>query len=67
MTETKSQNEIILAMLKSGKKVTPLTALSEAKTLRLSGRIMELRQSGLNIKTTMIKVGNKHVASYSLV
>lgn len=62
----KSQNEIILAMLKSKKKVTPLTALQAANTLRLSGRIMELREAGHDIKTTMIAVGKKRVASYSL-
>lgn len=62
----KTQNQIILAMLKSKKKVTPLTALKAAQTLRLSGRIMELREAGHNIKTEMIAVGKKRVASYSL-
>lgn len=66
----KSQNEIILKMLKQGKRVTPFTALKVAGTLRLSGRIMELRKAH-NIKTEMIAVGvrggiKKRVASYSL-
>lgn len=63
----KSQNKIILAMLKSKKKVTPLTALKAANALRLSGRVKELREAGHNIKTTMIAVGKKRVASYALV
>lgn len=62
----KSQNEIILKMLQDKKKVTPLTAFREANTLRLSGRIMEIRQAGYNVKTEMIMVGKKRVASYIL-
>lgn len=62
----KSQNEIILRMLQDKKKVTPLTAFREASTLRLSGRIMELKEQGHDIKTTMIMVGKKRVASYWL-
>lgn len=66
----KSQNEIILKMLQDGKRVTPLTALKAAGTLRLSGRILELREK-YNIKTEMIAVGvrggiKKRVASYTL-
>lgn len=67
---TKSQNQIILKMLEEGKRVTPLTALKTAGTLRLSGRIMELRET-YNIKTDMVTVGvrggiKKRVASYTL-
>lgn len=66
MSETKSQNSKILEMLKAKKAVTPLTALRDAGTLRLSGRILELRQAGHAIKKDMIAVGKKRVASYYL-
>lgn len=61
-----SQNQRIEKHLKSGKHITALGALSLYGCLRLSGRIMELRQSGLKIKTKMIEVNGKHIAQYHL-
>lgn len=65
MSQSKSQNAVILRMLKAKQKVTPLTALREAGTLRLSGRIFEIRKD-YDVKMEMILVGKKRVASYSL-
>jgi hypothetical protein len=63
-----SQKDSILQFLKSKRSLTPLEALKRFGTLRLSGRILELRQDGHRIHTTMIDVGpDKRVASYLLI
>jgi hypothetical protein len=59
-----SQTERILKHLKAGKKLTPLQALKSFGTLRLSGRVLELRQAGYDIKTTLVKRGSSRVAQY---
>jgi hypothetical protein len=59
-----SQTERILKHLKAGKKLTPLQALNRFGTLRLSGRVLELRQAGYDIKTTLVKRGSSRVAQY---
>lgn len=60
-----TQNERIKKHLKSGKHLTALDALSLYGCLRLSGRILELRESGMKIKTKMIEVNGKRIAQYS--
>ena len=62
-----SQNKQIKAYLLNGGKLTQLKALRMFGCLRLSGRIWELRESGLNIHTDMIRVGKKMVAEYSIL
>ncbi len=63
-----SQKDQILQFLKTKRQLTPLEALKRFGTLRLSGRILELRQDGHRIETTMIEVGHdKRVASYILI
>ena len=69
-----SQNKRILAYLKSGRKLTPLEALYEFGTMRLSARIYDLRDQGEMIESKTIEItspsvlaGKKHVAQYSLV
>lgn len=59
-----SQAERILKHLKSGRKLTPLQALQKFGTLRLSGRVLELRQAGYDIKTTIVRRGASRVAQY---
>lgn len=61
-----TQNQIVAKDLKAGKKLTALTALKRHGILRLSGRILELRESGMNIKTKMIEVNSKRIAQYSV-
>ena len=51
-----TQNEMILADLEKGVKITPLTALSRYGCLRLAARIQDLRDRGYNIKTEMVWV-----------
>ncbi len=60
-----TQNEQIAKDLKAGKKLTQLSALNRYGCLRLGGRIHELRESGMNIKTKMIEVNGKRIAQYS--
>ena len=61
----KTQNERIKKHLKSGKHLTALGALKLFGCLRLGGRIHELRESGMKIKTKMIEVNGKRIAQYS--
>lgn len=62
----KTQNQLVFHHLKSGKKLTSLQALNLYGCLRLSGRILELREQGHPIKSEMVKVNKKYVAQYSL-
>lgn len=66
---SKSQNQMILAWLKSGKGITQLEA-AQAPILcwRLGARIWDLRNAGHKIKTEKIQVASgKYVARYILV
>lgn len=68
MSETKSQETQILDWLKAGNSITPAEAYERFQTLRLGGRIYDLRQKGYNIKSEDFKTpSGKHVARYSLV
>ncbi len=60
-----SQTNKILKHLEKGKRLTPLQALDLFDCFRLSGRILDLRKLGIDVKTEMIKVrSGKRVASY---
>jgi hypothetical protein len=61
-----SQREAIAKHLRQGKSLTALQALAKFQCLRLSGRIYDLRAEGMNIQRTMVKIGAKRVARYSL-
>lgn len=63
---SKSQREAIAKHLRTGKTLTALGALARFQCLRLSGRILELRNEGMSIHTRMIRVGKKRVAEYAL-
>tara|TARA_Y100000361_G_scaffold149134_1_gene162947 strand:+ start:607 stop:801 length:195 start_codon:yes stop_codon:yes gene_type:complete len=62
-----SQNNQILEYLKSGKKLTPLTALKKFGCFRLSARILDLRQEGHAIVTENVTRKGKTFAEYSLL
>jgi len=62
----KTQNEKIRKHLLNGKSITPLGALSMFGCLRLSGRIFDLRKSGLNINMRLITRNKKTFAEYRL-
>lgn len=62
-----SQNTRILAYLKSGKKLTPITALEKFGCFRLSARILNLREQGHAIITKNVTRNGKTFAEYSLM
>lgn len=65
---TQSQESQILEFLKAGNRLTPLEALERFNTLRLGGRIYDLRKKGWNIKSQTYETpSGKHVAQYYLV
>jgi hypothetical protein len=59
-----SQREAIAKHLRSGRAITALDALRKFGCLRLSGRIYDLKQEGMEIEKIMVKRGEKTVASY---
>jgi hypothetical protein len=64
---TQSQCENILRHLQSGKPINPLQALNQYGCFRLGARIYDLKQSGYNIDSRMIKAENgKKYAEYSM-
>ena len=63
----KSQKENILEYLQIGNKITPLEALYQFGSFRLSAIIFELRQEGSNIITHKKKVVETTFAEYELV
>jgi hypothetical protein len=62
-----SQTQKILSYLKSGKTLTPITALEKFGCFRLSGRIYDLRDEGHNIQTIPTKKDGKVFAKYKLI
>jgi len=62
-----SQTAQILSILKSGRRITMLDALSEVHCARLAARIADLRNEGYDIRTEMIEVeSGKRVGQYRL-
>jgi len=61
-----SQNEQIRKHLERGESITPLEALKKYNCFRLSGRIFDLKQQGLKIKTDLVTKNNKTFAKYQL-
>lgn len=61
-----TQQDAILNHLQSGQSLTPLDALKLYGCFRLSGRILELRQQGYDIRTDTERNGRKAYARYWL-
>lgn len=62
-----TQNEQILAILQSGRSLTPLEALDEVGSFRLGARVWDLKQAGYDIQSEFIELPNgKRVARYWL-
>lgn len=59
-----SQSERILRALKSGKPITPLSALKQFGCLRLAARIAELKRDGHAIQSRMTERNGKRFAAY---
>ena len=68
MTDTKTQEQAILAHLESGLAITPLEALAKYGCFRLGARIWELKQRGWDIQSCMVKTATgKRIAKYWLL
>lgn len=62
-----SQTTQIQRHLEKGKSLTPIEALNKFGCFRLAARIADLRNDGMNIKTTIVKLKNKkQIAKYTL-
>lgn len=63
----RSQEDRILAHLKSGRSITPIEALNLYKSFRLGARIHTLKKQGYKIEKQMVETpGGAHVAQYRL-
>ncbi len=60
-----TQNQVILFELKR-RSVTPRDAMLKFGIYRLAARVHELRNSGYDIRTDIIKIGGARVARYTL-
>jgi len=60
------QAEMILKDLKKGKRITPMSALSDYGCFRLSARIYDLKEAGHPVQSRMVTDNDKTYAEYSL-
>lgn len=61
-----SQNALIKGWLLNGKSITPMEALNMFGCFRLSARIANLREEGMQVVTDMVTINDKRVARYYL-
>ena len=66
MKSTDSQTALIKGWLLNGRSITQLDALNMFGCFRLSARIANLRDEGLDIITDMVNVNDKRIAKYYL-
>ena len=66
MKSTDSQTALIKGWLLNGYSITQLDALNIFGCFRLSARIANLREEGLDIVTDMVNVNDKRIAKYYL-
>jgi len=64
--KTDSQNALIKGWLLNGHSLTTLDALTMFGCFRLSARISNLKDQGMNITTEMVEVNDKRIAKYYL-
>ncbi|WP_044470487.1 helix-turn-helix domain-containing protein [Mannheimia massilioguelmaensis] len=64
-SQSQTQNQMILAALLNGERLTHLIAEQRFRCLRLGARIYDLKQRGHNIQRRMVTVASgKRVAEY---
>lgn len=61
-----SQSKQVKHYLESGGKLTPIEALDKFGCFRLAAIVYNLKEEGLEVKTKMIKNGQKTYAEYYL-
>ena len=59
-----NQIQEIKKHLEKGYEITPIRALNLFGCFRLSARIFDLRREGMEIKTRIVRDGQKHFAAY---
>lgn len=64
--KTESQNALIKGWLLNGKSITALDALNMFGCFRLSARIANLKDQGMDIVTDMVNINDKRIARYTL-
>jgi hypothetical protein len=64
--KTESQNALIKGWLLNGRSITALDALNMFGCFRLSARIANLKDQGMDIITDMVQVNDKRIARYTL-
>jgi hypothetical protein len=64
--KTDSQTALIKGWLLNGHSITQLDALNMFGCFRLSARIANLRDEGMNVITDMVNVNDKRIAKYYL-
>ena len=63
--KVKTQNELVLAVLKMGGRLTQLEALRRFGIMRLASRVNDLKRRGWPIRKTMVSTpGGSNVAEY---
>ena len=63
---TKTQTNRILPYLRTGRGITPMSALTRFKCMRLAARIEELKDQGIRINSRMVHRNGRRLACYSL-
>lgn len=61
-----AQCKLVEKDLKAGKKVSTWQAIKDHKITRISARVWDLRQAGMNIITNMVEKEGKRYAEYKL-
>lgn len=62
-----TQKEQIINLLKTGRSITPMSALRNYGCYRLAAVIHKLKKQGMDIETTIINEGDKTYAQYNLI
>ena len=65
-TNTRNQTNRILRYLRTGRGITPLSALSRFNCMRLAARIEELKDAGIRITSRMMHRNGRRFACYRL-
>lgn len=64
--DRKSQNEMVLHHLQSGRSLSPLEALERYGIFRLGARCYDLKKQGHKIVTNIVTKNQKRFAEYKL-
>ena len=65
-THTKNQTSRILRWPKAGNSISPMSALTRFKCMRLAARIADLRDAGVKISSRIMHRNGKRFACYRM-